>query len=210
MVKFIKENVLLILFFFGLYRYYMSKQFLNKFINHVIRWEGKLGGSPNDTGAISIGGYAPGTKYHTSKGVVWGTYKRFCINNGYPVKVSRWLEMPIDLWTKILNRVFINYWNLNKLMVINPKLAYFVIEVAWMSGNGGAERFFAKYLRSKGIIDNDIKPKEIENYFLQLISQGEFSMNDLIDYRKEYMKSFSNYNVYKNGWNNRIEAYRKL
>jgi lysozyme family protein len=187
-----------------------NKAFLNKFIQHIQAWEGKLGGSPNDTGAIKNGGYAPGTKYHTSKGVTWGTYKDFCIKNGYPIKVQRWLDMPIDLWTKILNRVFIDKWNLDKLLLVNPKLAYFIIEVAWMSSNMGAEKFFANYLRAKGIEDNDIKPSEMQKYFLQLIAQGDFDINELYRGRSEQYKTFRNYNIYGRGWQNRLNAYKKL
>jgi hypothetical protein len=195
---------------FVIYRYMENKEFLKKFIDHIQRWEGKLGGSPKDTGAIKNGGYAPGTKYHTSKGVTWGTYKNFCTKYGYPIKVSRWLEMPIDLWTKILNKVFIEKWNLDKLKLVNPKLAYFIIEVAWMSSNMGAEKFFANYLRSKGIYDNDIKPNEMQKYFLELIANGDLDMNELYQARFNQYKTFHNYDEYGNGWENRLNAYIKL
>lgn len=205
-----KINWLYILIGFVIFRFLKMESLKEKFLNHVLRWEGKLGGSKYDTGAINNGGYAPGTKYHTSRGVTWGTYKNYCKDLGISPNVNKWLEMSLQLWSDIIEKRFFEKWNLKQLFLIYPKLAYFVIEIAWMSGNFGAEAFFAKYLRAKGIEDNDIKPAEIEGYLIKLITDGNFNFDELINYRKEYMKSFKNYSIYKNGWNNRLESFRTL
>jgi lysozyme family protein len=189
----------------------ITHELYKNFVDHIRRWEGKHGGSSSDTGAIKNGGYAPGTKYHTSSGVTWGTYKNYCKAKGITPNVNEWLEMSPKLFENVLNSQFIKKWPIQELSICNPKLALYIIEVAWMSGNGGAERFFAQYQRNNmGINDDDITPEEICKNFTENCLSGWFNFTDLLEYRKEYFKGIKNYKKYGKGWVNRTNAFAEI
>lgn len=201
-------NWLLIIAIYLIYRKMQNEQFIKKFINHIIKWEGGTSDSPDSS--ASKGGFCPGTKIHTSKGVTWGAYKSYCNKNGITPNAKKFLEMPYDLWYKVFKTMFFDYWNFDVLSELNFKLCCFIVEVSWMSSPKGAEKFFANYLRSKGFKDSDITPREIPNYFSELILSGQFDFDDLINARKAQMKTFKTYSKNGKGWDNRTEAFRKL
>ena len=208
MVKRNFDKIILIIVAILIYMKVKKDEFIKKFIKHIEAWEGGLSSSKSDN-AYKYG-VAPGTSYHTNKGVTWNTYANFCKEYGRKATTKEFIEMPYDVWYKIFKYQFYDYWNFKELEKINFKLCCFIVEISWQSSPYGAERFFAQYLRSRGYKDSDITPKEIPNYFIDRILDGKFSMNSLIDYRKEYIKGFKTYAKHGRGWNNRLEAFRKL
>jgi lysozyme family protein len=208
MVKKNFQNIALIFIAVLIYFRMKKEEFIKKFIKHIEAWEGGLSSSKSDNSYKY--GVAPGTDYHTNKGVTWNTYFNYCKEYDKTATTKQFLEMPYDIWYKIFKYQFFDYWNFKELSTLNFKLCCFIVEISWQSSPMGAEKFFAKYLRLKGFKDSDITPKEIPNYFVDLILDGKFSMNNLIDYRKEYIKSFKTYSKHGKGWNNRLEAFRKL
>lgn len=212
MVNFLKRNwfYIALIFILILIRKIMTKNLLNNYIAHIKQWESGLSGNPNDTGAINNGGYAPGTNYHTNKGITWGTYKYYCKLNNRNCSVNEWLQMPNKLWLDLFKSLFWEEWDLDKLVDVYPRFAFFIAECAFMSGNYGAEVFFAQYLRSKGVEDSNITKREITSHFLNDHWKLGISVNDVVQYRKEYIKKFKGYKTYGRGWTNRLNAFLKL
>lgn len=212
MVNFLKKNwfYIALIFILIIIRKIMKAEYLNKFINHIKTWEGGLGDSPDDTGAINNGGYAPGTNYHTNMGITWGTFKHYCQINGITPTTQKFIKMPNELWLDIFKSLFWEKWDLNRLFDVYPRFAFFVAECAFMSGNGGAEKFLAQYLRHKGVVDSNITPKEITNHLLLDKNKYHITLKDLVEYRKEYIKSFKGYKKFGRGWTNRLNAFLKL
>jgi len=187
--------------------YRMTRPTKQDFIDFVKQWEGGISRAKTDTASKHV---APGTNgIHTNKGITWTTYWNHGKGHGYIPTVKDFLEMSDARWLQIFNKLYWHPMHGDKLMLKDPALAFYVVQFAWGSGTGGAERQLAKFQRQKmAIVDNNITKLEIAQNFLLDPMPVAVRFKQLIDFKRNYFISL-NQPANTKGWLNRLNDFDK-
>lgn len=180
---------------------------LEKYSKFVLLWEGKYGKSMEDSASKY---FCPtpynGVKYHTSHGITYQTW----MNTYGSSKDKEFFEMPIDMWWKIFKSRF--YDKVKGDSFKSKKIAFFVTEIAWMSGVGEGAEHLQEALNSIGVkvaIDGSIGPKTLD----AANSADQDKLFDaLYTVRSNFYKKIStgkNAKFYR-GWMNRLNRFYEL
>ena len=177
---------------------------LEKYSKFVLSWEGKFGKSMEDS-ASSYFCPTPynGVKYHTSHGITYTTW----VNNYGTDKDKQFFEMPVDMWWRIFKTRF--YEKIKGDMYDNDKIAFFVTEIAWMSGTVEGGLHLQKALNKIGVhvaIDGVIGVKTIQ---ATNSAEQKALFKALYDVRASFYKNISSGKNAKfyNGWMNRLNKF---
>lgn len=197
--------LLMALFVYAIYR--LTRPTKQDFIDFVRQWEGGTSRATTDTASEDC---APGTNgIHTNKGIRWTTYYNKGKGHGYKPSVSDFLKMTDERWLQIFNDVYWKPMYGDKLMLKDPALAFFVVQFAWGSGTGGAEKQLAKFQRQKmGIVDDNITKQEIANNFVLDPMPFPIRFQQLIDFKSDYYRSLGQ-PANLNGWLNRLNDFNE-
>jgi len=204
----IKTPLLLILLVLMAFKKLMSKSGnMNKFIEHVQKWEGGTSKALTDTASKNP---CPNTGgIHTNKGITWTTFKGLSSKLGYNYSKELFLSMPNNVWFEIFKQ---GYWNPYKLDILHktkPNISYFVAQFAWGFGLGGSESRLANYQRKyMNISDSNITKSEIMENFRKDIVPESIRLSHLIEYKKGVFKSLNQPKNLK-GWLNRLADFKK-
>lgn len=180
---------------------------LEKYAQFVLKWEGGLGRSLEDS-ASKLFCPTPykGVLWHTSHGITYTTWK-----NMYGAsKDEQFFSMPTDMWWKIFKSRF--YDKIQGDKIEDKKIAFFVTEIAWMSGVGEGVEHLQKALNdigSKVVIDGDLGPKTID---ATNKADADKLFKALYVVRSKFYEAISkgkNKKFYK-GWMNRLNEFYKL
>jgi len=174
-----------------------------KYGRHVLSWEGGLSKDPDDTAAVCAP--FPGA-YHTNKGVTYCTFTKLAGSLGIPVTYQAFTRLTGEQ----VSRFIFHYFN----SIGGPKLpdsvALSVTEATWGSGPDRAVRHLQQALRNLG--SQVVVNGKLDSFTIALASQQN-ELTLFLEYWKERRKFIDSltaqakYRKYKNGWNNRIEAF---
>ena len=187
--------------------YRLTRPTKQDFIDFVRQWEGGISRAKTDTASSDV---APGTNgIHTNKGIRWTTYYNKGKGHGYKPTVADFLKMSDERWLQIFNSCYWNPMQGDKLMLKDPALAFYVVQFAWGSGLGGAEKQLSKFQRQQmGVVDADITKTELAQNFLLDPTPFPILFQKLIDFKKQYYIKL-NQPANLNGWNNRLNDFNE-
>jgi lysozyme family protein len=178
----------------------------DSFIKWVRKWEGGLSKAKTDTASANC---APGTQYHTNKGIQWVTYKSYCQAVKRTATTAEFLKMPDDLWKKIFDTMYWNKIHCDEIAVYSPSVAYAVFGFAWGSGVGGANQYLANFQRKYMHVDDDnIGLQELANNFVTSGVLPSVMFANLCEFKRDLYRSF-NQPANLKGWLNRIDDFEK-
>jgi hypothetical protein len=198
----------LLLLFFVIQKYFVSSKKIpmKAYIDFVKRWEGGLSSAISDTASKNP---APGSIYHTNKGITWTTYKYMSKELGYTPTTKDFLNLNDSRWFEIMKKGYWDNYNLDKLLNKKSGIAYFITSFAWGSGSGGSEKALANYQRKfMNIKDSDIKKFEITDNFYNDKMSVKDRLTSLIEYKRKYLISLNQPKNIK-GWLRRLEDFDK-
>jgi len=178
-----------------------SSSIFNRYVDHVLKWEGRTSKDPNDSAATCAPFYGA---YHTNKGVTFCTFRNQAAAVGiYPVTYERFLQLTRD----DVSRFMYAFYQAVQGPQLPDNIALAVTEAAWGSGPYRAGIHLQDALNAMGYNltrDGDIGPLTIaaarsanQSRLFQLYTQ----------YRAEflrYLASSPDYDQYLNGWLNRL------
>ena len=172
----------------------------DKFVKHILKWEGKQSKDPRDTAAkcVSAG------QIHTNRGVTFCTFKTLAASLGItPVTYQRFLQLTDLEAAKFIYRFYIDVNG----SALPDSIALAMTEAAWGSGSARAYRHLRDAL-------TDLKRPVINN--TQAISAANAVDTTRLfkayqDRRKQYLQttlgSQPKYAVFVRGWINRLNDF---
>jgi len=174
---------------------------------YILYWEGGLSNDPKDTSAAknpSPYEYKNQFGWHTNKGITYATFKYLSKKLGFEDNAYNFLTMPNNIWDKILA---FGFWNPMLCYKIKSNyIANIIVDFAWGSGVTGAKNSLKKYFANKGIDVNNISDIVAE-LNKEIKSKGETIVAmDLINHRKDFLRSLKNFGTYGKGWFNRLNS----
>lgn len=179
---------------------------LEKYIQFVLRWEGKYGKSKEDSASSY---YCPtplkGVNYHTSHGITYTTWVRAFGTS----KDAEFYSMPHSMWMQVFKPRF---WDKIKGDQLPFGIAVIVTDIAWMSGPGVGAKSLQKGLNRCGAqltVDGAIGPKTIEA--VKATDQGRL-FDKIVQVRAEFYDAIDDGKNAKfaKGWANRLEAVKEF
>lgn len=198
---------------------YLMNKFLNvmllsKLVPFMKKWEGGLSRDPNDTASSypAPWEYKGVTGWHTNKGITYKTFVSNASKLGYAQTKENFINMPDDIWLKILKGSYMASFPLNKISHL-PRIQAVIISWSWGSGVAGAESRLANFQREEmGIKDSNITKEEIVNNFLLRVTPlNELEwFNKLCDRRLADFQKMATWNVHGKGWTRRLNEFRTL
>jgi lysozyme family protein len=181
---------------------------LKKYVKFVLKWEGPMGRSTNDSASKNPcpTPFNGKTGWHTVKGIIYSTWVSvFGKDND-----ARFFAMNDEDWWKVFHGTF---WTKMKLdSISNFKVAAFVCDVGWMSGTSRGIKTLQRGLKALGFDikdDGEIGPKTIA------AANAADSIKLLEAMYKERERFFREIAVGKNsvflkGWLNRLNSFKKV
>lgn len=192
----------------------LNVMLLGKLTPFLLKYEGGLSRDPLDDASSHP---APWTwkgvsGWHTNKGVTYSAFVSLAPKCGYAITPENFFLMPNDIWLKILKEGYMKPYPLDKISHL-PRIQAVIITWAWGSGVSGSETYLARFQREvMGINDSNITPSEIVDNFkkrINPINELEW-FNKLCDRRSADFKKMKTYYKHGNGWETRLNAFRKL
>lgn len=180
---------------------------IQKYVKHVLRWEGKLSNDPDDT-ASSCAPFKGA--FHTNKGVTYCTFKKSASDlDILPVTYERFMKLTDEDIAKFI-MIFCVAADASSLP---SKLALSVTEAAWGSGPSRAIKHLQDALSNLGYAirsDGNMGPK---TKAAALQANPDALYKEYWKERQEYINMLTKnpkYDQYERGWNNRIQSFLKL
>lgn len=164
------------------------------FQKFVLRWEGGYVNHPDDPGG------------HTNMGVTLRTFQNLAPKLlGIPGTLENLKKLTTEQQYKILKY----YWDdVNGDSFTNPYIAAYVTELAWGSGESGAEKkIVSKAVQQFGkslTVDGVITKADVA--VINSIPAAQF-FDALTTARLNFYKSLSTWPVFGKGWSNRINDF---
>jgi lysozyme family protein len=172
------------------------------YVSHVLGFEGKTSKDPRDS-ASKCAPFAGA--YHTNKGITYCTFKGFAAKCGIkPVTYDRFLKLTDQDVSAFLYNI---YYKDMKGKFIKDPIAFSLMEIAYGSGQATAARNLQKALNSIGIRARYTGRIDEETINLMRRAGIKTLFNALWQVRLDYLKTLSVWEVYKNGWTNRINNF---
>jgi lysozyme family protein len=180
----------------------------NNLISDMLYFEGGKSSDPRDTSAAR--NPAPNSNgVHTNKGVTWSTFVALSPKLGYNPTTELFLLMPQSLWLKIYKEGFWDYLYLDSLN--SQALANLFVQMAWGSGRDTAIRQISQWLKLQSINVPMVRSRETNQVLNTKIKTKKQELDLFLflwEKRMQFLKSLSNWNVYKNGWTRRMEKIK--
>lgn len=187
-----------------------------KLVEHTLTWEGGLSADPRDTGALRYGHsgkYAdknfPNNPVHTSKGIIWGTYKEYKAKKKQTLNADEFIAMPKALWLDIYKTLF---WDsISGDYIKSQAIAEILMEARWIGGNKMFNALVRKLQEYIGApVDGTWGKITLDklNAFTTSKPRQTKLVDVLLEANLNYYKSLSNWATYGRGWTNRINALK--
>lgn len=173
----------------------------SNYTRHVLLWEGKTSKDPDDITAAKC--VSPGM-IHTNKGVTYCTFKSMAAGLGIsPVTHARFLKLSDEE----VGRFIYEFYKKSKPELLPDTIAIAMTEARWLSGSRSIEHLQKVLgLPQTGILDS--KTIAAAN-----ASDEEKLYHDYMTERSRYLNALSSkakYKKWRNGWNNRLNAFMAL
>lgn len=184
----------------------IAQDLREKYVKHVLKWEGKLSNDPDDTAAKC----APFKgAFHTNKGVTYCTFQTNALSLGIARTYNRFVELSDADVSKFV-QVFTDAAEASDLP---DRLALSVTEAAWGSGPSRAVKHLQDAINALGRkvdVDGDMGNKTLT----AALSLPEDALYlQYWDERQQFLDMLTlspKFKKWKNGWNNRLKSFRAL